>query len=276
MDKPTTLCGVLALMLAAGAASAQWADNFDSYPPGPLNSGGWDGWDGVPAAYGVVTDAIARSGANSLAVSGTSDAVRGFSGYTSGQWVVKGYIYVPGNLDNLTYWIIQNQYAHGGPYDWTVEVHLDPLLGEVTEEIQGAYGDGTNYLTLITDAWVEIRAEFDLDANVVTTYYDGQLLATGPVDIRQGGPIEIANLDLYAPHTVEVYHDDLSIARLGGDECLDGIANCNGDSLVNTQDFLCYLGKWSANDITADCNGDSIINTQDFLCYLGKWSACQG
>ena len=58
----------------------------------------------------------------------------------------------------------------------------------------------------------------------------------------------------------------------------DCYADCNGDGVVNTQDFLCYLGIWSASfngnyDPAADCNNDGTINTQDFLCFLGLWSA---
>lgn len=59
----------------------------------------------------------------------------------------------------------------------------------------------------------------------------------------------------------------------------DCFADCNGDGSVNTQDFLCFLGIWSASyqsgnyDPAADCNGDNTINTQDFLCFLNLWSA---
>ena len=67
---------------------------------------------------------------------------------------------------------------------------------------------------------------------------------------------------------------DLSLCN--SDPCLDNVfPNCNGDGSVNTQDFLCFLGLWSAGNIAADCNGDNTINTQDFLCFLGLWSSCQ-
>jgi hypothetical protein len=50
-------------------------------------------------------------------------------------------------------------------------------------------------------------------------------------------------------------------------------ADCNGDGVVNTQDFICFLGLWAAGDLAADCNGDNVINTQDFICFLGLWAA---
>lgn len=66
------------------------------------------------------------------------------------------------------------------------------------------------------------------------------------------------------------------------DPCLEQFPNCDGNGVVNTQDFLCFLGKWSAAfqsgqyNAAADCDGNGIINTQDFLCFLGKFAACFG
>jgi hypothetical protein len=64
------------------------------------------------------------------------------------------------------------------------------------------------------------------------------------------------------------------------DGCLGVFPNCDGNGEVNTQDFLCFLGKWSAAfqsgnyDADADCDGNGAINTQDFLCFLGRFAAC--
>lgn len=54
------------------------------------------------------------------------------------------------------------------------------------------------------------------------------------------------------------------------DDCL---ADCNGDGVVNTQDFVCFLNLWAARDGAADCNGDGVVNTMDFVCFLNAWSA---
>jgi hypothetical protein len=262
--------GLAAVLLAAGGASAQWSDNFDSYADGTLlfGVGGWDGWDGVSDVAGTVSSDQARSGPHSIVVTNNDDAIHPFSGYTSGQWVLSGWIYVPSDLEALTYWIVQNEYNHLGPYDWAVEIHLDPTTGEVTEEIQNLYGDGTNFLPLVLDQWVEIRAEFDLDGNVVDTYYNGALLASGPVNIRQGGLIEIANIDLYAPHAGSVYHDDLALES--ADAC---VADFNGDGSVNTQDVIAFLNAWNAGAGNADINGDGSVNTQDVILFLNLWNA---
>ena len=55
--------------------------------------------------------------------------------------------------------------------------------------------------------------------------------------------------------------------------CTTCPADLNGDGVVNTQDFLAFLGLWSAGDPLADWNDDGTINTLDFLAYLADWGA---
>jgi hypothetical protein len=284
------LCGAAALALAAGTASGQWSENFDSYAPGSLGTqGGWDGWDGSSGSYGTVTTDQARSAPNSMASAGGCDAVYQLSPVIdSGQWTFTGHIYTPGGMDDNTYWIIQNVYTHdGGTYDWTVQIVLDPFNGTVNEDMAEFYGDGVDdgftYLDIISDEWVEIRSEFDFDNNYVETYYGGTLLSWGEIDYDEDGDgfrdIQIQNLDLYGPQATAAYHDDLSLEMAGGDPCLDGDANCNGDDAVDTQDFLCYLGLWAAGfnggTDAGDLDGDGDTDTQDFLIFLGLWAGCQ-
>jgi hypothetical protein len=275
MQHSTTI-GILALALAAGTASAQWSDNFDGYSNGTVlyGVGGWSGWDGDQTAAGTVSDAQSSSAPHSIAVgNGGSDAVRPVSGYTSGQWTFSCNVYVPSDLDGITYFLLLNDYADFGPYDWAVEIDMDPAAGTAKSVFRDPNGDTA--APLVYDQWVPIRVDFDLDNNTGDVYYNGALIGAGTWDAYSGsGILEFETVDLYAPHGATVYYDDLVLAP-AGDPCLDGYANCNGDGAVNTQDFLCYLGLWSSGNLAADCNGDNTVNTQDFLCYLGLWSACQ-
>jgi len=50
-------------------------------------------------------------------------------------------------------------------------------------------------------------------------------------------------------------------------------ADLSGDCLVNTIDFLAFLGAWSINDPLADWNSDGIIDIKDFIAYLNDWVA---
>ncbi|MCW5777353.1 MAG: S8 family serine peptidase [Phycisphaeraceae bacterium] len=50
-------------------------------------------------------------------------------------------------------------------------------------------------------------------------------------------------------------------------------ADCNGDTVLNTQDLLCFLNLYTSGNAKADCNGDTVINTQDVLCFLNLYTA---
>ncbi|MBU0637981.1 MAG: PEP-CTERM sorting domain-containing protein [Planctomycetes bacterium] len=202
----------VALLYLPTSAVADWSDNFDSYAAGTKmdNVGGWAGWDNVSSAAGTISDVQALSRPNSMSVSNGagSDAVHPFSGYTSGTWVFTAWQYLPDNLDGLTYFIINNEYNHSGPYDWAIEDHMDPTSGMVYEAVRDP--NGLNPLPIVWNQWVEIRTEIDLDNDWMEHYYNNQLLASG-VWAVDGGLIEIQNVDLYAPHNVDVYYDDLSL-----------------------------------------------------------------
>ncbi|HZW10574.1 MAG TPA: GC-type dockerin domain-anchored protein [Phycisphaerales bacterium] len=262
--------GVASLALVAGA-SAQWSENFDSYADGTVldGVGGWEGWDGVGDVAGTVTNDRARSNPNSIVVTSDDDAIHPFSGYTSGQWTFTAYQYVPSGLDAATYFLLQNVYNHGGPYDWGVQLVFDPSTDEVHDDMQDFYGSGSNYLPAIYDQWVEIRVEIDLDANFVETFYNDELVSSGDWDTNLDGDIAIANVDLYAPHAGSVYYDDLSLRSAGGG-C---IGDFDGNGVVDTRDVIAFLNAWNAGDASSDCDGNGVIDTRDVICFLNAWNA---
>ncbi len=205
------IIAVVVLALASGTAMAQWSENFDSYAAGTKldNVGGWFGWDNAPASAGTVTADFSQSNPHSIGVSNTygDDAIHPFSGYASGQWVFTAHQYIPSGLDDLTYFILNNEYSHGGAQDWAIEMHMDPATGLVDEAI---HASGLS-APIVYDRWVEIKCEIDLDNNYVDAYYNGTLLSSGTWNIRTGGLIELQNVDLYAPHNEPVYFDDMSL-----------------------------------------------------------------
>ncbi len=50
-------------------------------------------------------------------------------------------------------------------------------------------------------------------------------------------------------------------------------ADITGDGVVDTLDFLLFLGAWAQGNDLADWNEDGTINTLDFLAYLSDWAA---
>ena len=265
-----TCCAATLLAYLPAVAVAQWSDNFDGYANGTVlhDVGGWYGWDNVQAVAGIVTDAQARSAPHSVMLDGgDGDAVRPYTGYTSGQWVFTAWHYVPSNLDDLTYFIMNNIYNHGGPHEWTIEWDFNPVTGQVHDPFRDAWV--MNPLPIIFDAWAEIRIEFDLDNDTVDQYYDNQLLMSGIWTVR-GGPAELAAVDLYGPHMIEVYFDDLSLVSAGGDT--RGDLNCDGaiDSfdidpfVLALTDPAGYQAQYpNCNIMNGDINCDGAVDSFD-------------
>jgi hypothetical protein len=58
-----------------------------------------------------------------------------------------------------------------------------------------------------------------------------------------------------------------------GNAC--AFADCDGNGVVDTRDFTCYLNRWVPKNPLADCDGNQIIDTRDFICFLNLWTACR-
>jgi hypothetical protein len=192
-------------------AHAEWSENFDSYANGSgvIGQGGWEGWDNNPAADAYVTDVQSLSAPHSVDITPTTDLIHQFSDYTSGQWVVTAWQYIPSTATGDQYFILLNTYNHGGPYNWSLQVLFSG--GFVTDPDTGAQ------LSMHTDQWVEIRVEIDLDADLQTVYYGGdQLVQKSWTDGVSGdGAVNIACIDLYSAGAADIYYDDLSIEEPG-------------------------------------------------------------
>lgn len=196
----------MAVVLCPVTAQADWTENFDSYALGSSmhGQGGWEGWLGDANATAYVSDVQALSTPHSVAIAGASDLVHPYDGYTSGQWVYTAWQYVPGDLSGITYFLLLNTYQ--GTQNWSSQVNFS-LAG-------GVYSDGTgDQLPLITNQWVEIRVEIDLDADTQTFYYDNQMLysTSWTEGLSGGGALNIGCVDLYANSASAVYYDDMSL-----------------------------------------------------------------
>lgn len=50
-------------------------------------------------------------------------------------------------------------------------------------------------------------------------------------------------------------------------------ADFNGDTVVNTLDFVAFLNAFVSQDASADFNGDTVVNTLDFVAFLNAFVA---
>ena len=71
-----------------------------------------------------------------------------------------GWGYIPTGSTGSQYFIMLNTYNHGGPYDWSTQLHFDSDTGMLIVE---AGGSGTT--PIINDQWVELNIIIDLAAN---------------------------------------------------------------------------------------------------------------
>ena len=271
-----------------------WDEDFEGYVSGQDLHGinGWKGWDNDPGVSAQVTNAANHTGGGRLSVDieGPADLVREYAnefGATenSGQWVYRAWQFVPSNMSGKSYFIMQNTYDDGGPYNWSVTVHHDVARGT----IQADYGG--EELPLFTDEWISIRIEIDLDTDLdpeglQSYYYDGIPLyesVSWSDGIRNGNPglVQIGSVDLFANGATSTYYDDLELEHLNV-SCRDPEWCCDGDvdgsCNVGPEDFGYAMAFYGSEDpeilcqFDMDCN--NIIDDVDLDIIFELYGTC--
>jgi hypothetical protein len=205
-----------AAVLVSLPATAQWSDDFDSYPLGSLidGQGGWAGWDGG-AMNAVVSNAHAKySGDQSVQLFANDDVVQEYEGYTTGQWTYTAWQWIPSDHTGIqTYFIMLNR------YDWDDSVDrawsLQFLFDYDTNLCRDVDDSASNQLPIVYDEWMEIRVDIDLDANTRDLYYGGNLVSSGFRWYNVDGTYDIQAIeavDLWGDSGGDyVHYDDMSL-----------------------------------------------------------------
>ena len=206
---------VWAVSLPARVDAQFFSDSFDTYATGSTiaGQGGWETWDNVPTADTTVVSTQAYNPPNSLNISGPADIVHQFAGVTSGVWHARTMVYIPSTQQGETFFILLNTYVpgvHANP-DWSAQVVLcmagclgNGIPGSVFSLGGGEVGGGGE-TPIIPDAWVEIRAQIDLDNNMYQLFYGGQLFETQQWTISN--PVRLQAMDLFSNGATESYMD---------------------------------------------------------------------
>jgi hypothetical protein len=148
-------------------------------------------------------------------ITGNSDLVHEYDA-AGGQWTYTAWQYVPGDLEGVTYFIMQNMYNDFGPYDWSIQLPLNQTAGMITDDhVAGAE------LPIMFDQWAEIRVEIDLDTDWREVYYGGTLLSARTWTTGTGSLLEIGAVDLFANGASPVYYDDMSLVPAGWSDNFD-------------------------------------------------------
>jgi len=266
---------VVASVVAAlvSPAFAQVVDGFEAYPDGPLSGqGGWTIWYSG-GADGTVVSGGAHAGAKSMEMNPGTDAVQQ-PAIDGGQWDLSVWTFVPAeSLDG--YFIMMNQY--GGPDNWSMQVRFngdstDPLGNVVESQFDGAT------LPVIVDTWVEFRAEIDLDADVVNTFYNGTPLGvalTWSGNVSGGGLPQIRCIDLYSATTTGFRWDDLNLSAAGGGCDCDG--DMDGSGAVDITDLALFLSSFGSSppapSACADIDGSGAVDITDLALFLSAFGS---
>lgn len=201
--------------LTATPSGAAHSDGFEGYTTGQAinNIGGWTGWDNSAAAAGYSAGGMGRTGAKSMEVRNTSDAVRTYT-QTSGQWLYTAWQFIPTGVTGAdTYFILMNTYNAGGSKSWSTQIRFQFNNNTVYDNMQGGVTGSTR--TLVRNQWVPITVLINLDAGTQTVSYNNQVLFTGSWN-RQGGSRRLQAVDLYGSTANRVYYDDISLTAVGG------------------------------------------------------------
>jgi hypothetical protein len=284
----TWLGGLFVTGLLAAGASAQapgpWADSFDTYAAGSVinGQGGWDQWALAVNTTSVVSNARRRSPANCVEVSQTSDLVHQYTGYTSGHYIYKGYLFIqgpgsPNPLVDKTYFIMLNRYAPpfgGADINWSVQVTFDGTAGTWSIDA-GTFATAVG--AIIVDQWVEMKADIDLASDSVSVYYGGALMAPaytwtkGVFGTDTNGALAIAAVDLYSPTTSALQTgswDDITLASAAFPEP-SSYCTAKVNSLGCTP-FIASSGVASASNATFfKVRGENVRNQKSGLLFYG-------
>ncbi len=272
------IAGVCGLALAAQGASGQFFDDFDSYSVGDVcDQSTWQPWVPGTDVCGVVNDEVFFSGNRALFIEGAvggsggmgDDTVHTFTGVESGQWVFSAMTYVPDDALGTASFILLNTFPATVNPDWSVVIELNSTFKELA-----VWPSMLTGVPIQTDEWVELRVEFDLDADTAAYFYDDVEFwsTTWTGAIQAGGQPRLQAVDLYGGepgggHT-GMYYDDIRLVEAGG--CY---ADCDESGGLDFFDFLCFQNAFAAGDPYADCDDSGSHDFFDFLCFQNAFAA---
>jgi hypothetical protein len=190
-----------------------WCDDFESYSLGSIQGlNGWQGWGpdgGEPTAAGNVSDEQNHTpgGSQSLKIE-AHDTVHVFEGYTletSPFWILSAWVYIPSDMTGTAMFIVNPDYVGGeAGTTWAVQIDMETTGGLIHSP------ESLSSLPLVMDDWSEIRLELNCVQDLVTIYYEDQLLGSHKWTMG-GGSLGIAAVDLFSPDSSGFYYDDLSL-----------------------------------------------------------------
>ncbi len=228
-----------------------WYEDLETHYPDVGCAGwrGWQGWDNNPSFDALVTNQLARDGADSLKIESDADAVRQFSDVDEGRWSFTAWQFIPSDFvsggsgeASGSFFLLLNTYDNGGPYHWSTALQADSTDGMI--KVFHGLGNDTINVPYDTDRWVKIQIITDLEDDWTQVYYDDELVTeypwTGGVFGDGDGALEIKCVDLFANGSTPIYYDDLALEKLKPQD----------DVTVTPDDWSAFRGFYLSGDIS--------------------------
>ncbi len=272
-ELPGNDCNANGVLDECDAAPFDFFDGFDSYADmaGLHGQGGWKGFANNPFIDALVTSAQANSAPHSLEITGDTDIVREFPEAYLGRWTVTAQTYIPSASQGEIVLQLWNTYSDDGPFNASLRVRLDGDDGNArTEPVD-------QLVPLLTDQWVEVRVEIDLEADTQTSFYNGQELGASSWTAGLsggGGATRLDALELFPLGNGLGYVDDVSLVKADNDCNDDGTpdecdSDCNRNGVPDGCELpMLYWASNTGNEIfranTSELAAESLMLGQQF------------
>jgi len=181
----------------------------------------WTTWSNLPgsAEDPMVSADQSVSGANSVVIAGTNDAVLLLGDQVSGAYAIEFKVFIPTGF--LGYFNILQAFA-GASSEWGMQTYFDVGgLGLVD-----AGGAGAGAFTFAYDTWIPVKCDIDLNNDFAELFINGTSVVTwvwSTGAFGSGNLLQLAAINLYAWNengTPKAYFDDFSLTQTappGGD-----------------------------------------------------------
>ena len=132
---------------------------------------------------------------------------------TSGQWNLSYWVHVPADFDGLGFGF----FSEGPIGDFVFDHGMELIVDGAPISDLFIYTDGVQSFghQLVRDAWVQVNALIDLDANTLDVSYDGDSLFSGvwDPDALIGDAPTLRGFNLWAQDGSggSIYYDDINL-----------------------------------------------------------------
>lgn len=261
-----------------------WLETFDTYPDGPLAQGTnfWYGWENDAAVVGFITTAQDHTSGSGKSLRGrfvagppaiSTDAVHWFlgrdddgtiritqpgaekAGYDSDvstYWIMEGWIFIPADHVNDSFWILNSWYNRGAAFPdnpaggtrWHMQYEFNSDLAAVWNSL---FGDppAVPSLPLVKGSWVRLEMQMNFELDTVFMFYDDQFLMgynwTSTVADPAPDKLFLGNLDLFVNQGSDTFYDDISMVAAEPPQVFPPTLSCVKQSRDDTSGCTTYL-----------------------------------